>query len=180
MRCSGWSSLAISVCSAVALIVVAPAGAHVVAVRPYIATGSTAVLSLASPNERSEPMTGFKLTVPKGFVIEHVHAPAPWEATIAGSTVNWKGSALPAGATTDFAVQLEATAEPGPAQLDTEQLYPGGKVVRWPVAITVTPGAESPSQNLGLAAIVGLMGLLVLTAVVVLAWRRRTGSLQEK
>ena len=66
MRCSGWSSLAISVCSglAIALSLAAPASAHVVAVQPYIATGSTRVLILTSPNERSEPMTGFRLARP--------------------------------------------------------------------------------------------------------------------
>jgi hypothetical protein len=37
----------------------------------------------------------------------------------------------------------------------------------------VTPAAESPSENLALAGVVGLVGVLVVVAVAVLAWRRR-------
>ena len=182
MRCSGWSSLAISVCSAavVALFVAAPASAHVVATPSFIATGSSATLSLSAPNERDVPMTGFSVTVPDGFTIEHAHAAGPWTSTIAASTVNWTGGTLPAGAATEFGIQLAASGEPGPAELETEQRYPGGEVVRWRVPITVVPGAESPSQNLELAAIIGLMGLLIVAAVVLLVWRRRDRPLQER
>ena len=55
--------------------------------------------------------------------------------------------------------------------LETELLYDDGGVVRWPVPMTVTPAAESSSQNLALAAVVGLIGLLVVAAVAMLAWR---------
>jgi HAMP domain-containing protein len=44
----------------------------------------------------------------------------------------------------------------------------------------VVPAEESASQNLALAAVVGLIGLLVVGAVAMLAWRRRTEPLQEK
>ena len=65
--------------------------------------------------------------------------------------------------------------------LETELLYDDGGVVRWPVPITVLPPAEEASQDLALAAVVGLIGLLVVGAVAMLAWRRRTAStLQEK
>jgi hypothetical protein len=52
--------------------------------------------------------------------------------------------------------------------------------VSWPVAITVTPAEESPSQNLSLAGVIGLIGALLVVAIAMLAWRRRdngaTGS----
>ena len=38
--------------------------------------------------------------------------------------------------------------------------------------MTITPAAESPSQNLALAGVVGLIGLLVVAAIVMLARRR--------
>jgi hypothetical protein len=44
----------------------------------------------------------------------------------------------------------------------------------------VTPATEGSSQNLALAAVVGLIGVLVVAAVAMLAWRRREPSLQEK
>jgi nitrate reductase gamma subunit len=40
--------------------------------------------------------------------------------------------------------------------------------------MTVVPGNEENSQNLLLAAVVGVIGLLVVAAVALLAWRRRT------
>ena len=54
--------------------------------------------------------------------------------------------------------------------------YPDGGVVTWPVDFTITPAAESPSQNLALAGVVGLVGVLVVVAVAMLALRRRPSS----
>jgi hypothetical protein len=45
--------------------------------------------------------------------------------------------------------------------------------------MTVVPGNEN-SQNLALAGIVGLIGLLVVGGVAVLAWRRRTAGISPK
>ena len=59
--------------------------------------------------------------------------------------------------------------------LETELLYESDGVVRWPVPITVLPAEEGASQNLALAAVVGLIGVLVVGAVAMLAWRRRLG-----
>jgi hypothetical protein len=58
-------------------------------------------------------------------------------------------------------------------QLDAKQLYDDGNVVSWPVQITVLPAAESPRQNLALAGVVALIGLLMVVAIAMLAWRRR-------
>ena len=44
--------------------------------------------------------------------------------------------------------------------------------------MTVTPPEQSPSENLALAGVVGFIGVLVVGAIVLLAFRRRT--LQEK
>ena len=61
------------------------------------------------------------------------------------------------------------------------QSYDSGAVVRWPVAITVTPATESPSRNLALPGVLALIGVLAIVAIAMLAWRRRTSStLQEK
>ena len=44
--------------------------------------------------------------------------------------------------------------------------------MQWPVTLTITPPAKSPSQNLALAGVVGLIGLLVVAAIFMLARRR--------
>ena len=77
-------------------------------------------------------------------------------------------------------MQLKTPSEPAPVELVAELLYTGGDVVRWQVPLTVTPAEETPSENLALAAIVGLVGLVALAGVIALTWWRRGRSLQEK
>ena len=183
MRCSGWSSRAISACNAalaLGLVFAATTSAHVTASPPFIATGGSATLSLATPNERDVAMTGFSVTVPDGVEIERAHAATSWEAMITGATASWSGGSLAPGGETAFVIEVATESDPGTAELDAVQLYPKGGVVRWPVAITVLPAEDSPSQNLLLAGVVGLLGLLGVAAVAAVAWRRRVQSLQEK
>jgi hypothetical protein len=172
MRCSGWSSLAISVCSA--LVVAAPAAAHVVVSPSFLASESSESVSLEVPNERSDPMTSFTLTAPDGLVIEHAHAVAGWNGNVEDGAAIWTGGSLTAKATVTFGVTLKADVEPGTVTLGAKQGYDSGAVVEWPVSLTVTPAAESPSENFALAGVVGLIGVLVVVAVAVFAWRRRS------
>src|SRR5262249_51598001 len=172
-----WSSLAISVCSAVAVLVLAGrAAAHVVAVRPFIASESSQLVELEVPNERSAPMTSLIVKAPNGLVIHHTRQPKGWNGLADGATASFTGDALPGGKTATFGVYIKADVPPGTATLKAAQGYEGGAVVTWPVSLTVTPAAQTPSQNLELAAIVGLIGILVVAAIGMLAWRRRTTS----
>jgi uncharacterized protein YcnI len=179
MRCSGWSSLAISVCSALALTFAASARAHVVATPGFLPAGDSGTLNLMAPNERDEPMTGFAVMVPSEFLIVHAHPASGWEATVEGATASWTGGSLASRSEATFALELEAPTEPGPAVLEASQLYSGGDVVRWPVALTVVPAAETPSQNLGWMVVTGLLVLVALTGIGA-AIVRRARSLQEK
>ena len=174
MRCSGWSSLAISACSAATLMLPGPAAAHVVATPPFVASGSSESVTFSGPNERDDPMTAFALTVPAGLEIAHAHVVEGWDESIEGSTATWLGGPLEPQAEIDFGMTLEADVEPGVVQLEAEQRYPDGEVVAWPVSLTITPAGESPSQNLALVGVVALVGLLSLAAIAMLAWRRRS------
>jgi uncharacterized protein YcnI len=162
-----------------ALAFAAPASAHVIVAPPFLPAASKTTLSLTGPNERDEPMTGFAVSVPNGFRILAAHSPQGWRAAVEEKRAIWKGGSLAAGAEATFHVELEVPTSPGPVELETEQLYPGGEVVRWPIAMVVTPAGEA-SQHLGLALVVALVGLLVTVGLVVLAWWRRDRSLQEK
>jgi hypothetical protein len=71
-----------------------------------------------------------------------------------------------------FGATVRANTEPGVIRLTGEQRYDDGSVVTWPVDVTITPAEDSPSQNLALAGVVGLLGLLVVVAIAMLAWRR--------
>ena len=155
------------------LVATGSASAHVFPTPQFLPSQSTESVILDVPNERDEPMTGFVVTAPAGLEIEHAHPAEGWSEELDGSSARWTGGPLAALTTTKFGISLKATAEPGEVVLETELLYDSGAVVRWPVPITVLPAAESSSQNLALAAVVGLIGLLVVAAVGVLAWRRR-------
>ncbi|MGH3137167.1 MAG: hypothetical protein ACRDPV_11815 [Gaiellaceae bacterium] len=179
MRCSGWSSLAISVCSALALTLAGPAGAHVTVVPPFVSAGDSATLSLTVPNERETDMTGFAITFPGDFRIVEARSDGSWRSSVQGTTATWDGGRLAPKAAATFTFEIEGPAEPGPAVLEAAQRYPGGAIVRWPVALLVTPAAEGSSQNLGWALVIVLVGLVALTAIGVVVVRRAR-SLQEK
>jgi hypothetical protein len=173
MRCSGWSSLAISVCSAVSLLLAAPAAAHVVATPSFVASGSSESVTFSGPNERDAPMTAFLLTAPAGVEIAHAHEIEGWDESVDGSTATWLGGPLAPNEEIGFGVTLETDVEPGVVELQAVQRYRDGGEVSWPVALTITPADESPSQNLVLAGVVALIGVLCVGAVAMLAWRRR-------
>lgn len=179
MKFSGWSSLVISVCSA-ALVAAAPAAAHVVVTPPFVAAGDRAILSLTGPNERDEPMTGFRVVVPGDFGIVAGRSAGDWRPNVQAGSVSWQGGSLAAGDEAAFFVELEAPTAPGPATLTAEQLYPGDAVVSWAVDLTVTPARDAPSQNLVWAVVTAIVGFLVLTIFAAWIWRRRAGPLQER
>jgi uncharacterized protein YcnI len=164
---------------ALVLLFAAPASAHVVATPAFLPSESSRSISLAGPNERDDPMSGFRITAPSGLVIEHAHEVEGWTATFGDSTAEWTGGSLAPDSEQTFGITLEADAEPGVLELTAEQLYADGAVVSWPVAITVTPAEESPSQNLALAGVIGLIGALLVVAIAMLAWRRRSAPASQ-
>jgi uncharacterized protein YcnI len=174
MRCSGWSSLAISVFSA--LLFAGAAAAHVVANPTYLASQSLATITVEAPNERSAPMTGFTVTAPAGLVIHHASPVEGWTGAADGMSATWTGGSLRPKQTGYFGIALKADVDPGLVVLDAKQLYDDGGVVSWPVQITVLPAAKSPRQNLALAGVVGLIGVLTVVAVGMVAWRRRASA----
>jgi hypothetical protein len=147
--------------------------AHVVAQPAFIASGSSGSISFAGPNERDAPMTGFSLTVPAGLTIEHAHAVDGWTESVDGSVATWTGGTLAPDVEETFGATIEADAEPGVLRVTAEQRYADGGVVTWPVSLTITPAEDTPSQNLALAGVVGLLGVLLVVAIGTVAWRRR-------
>jgi hypothetical protein len=158
----------------VALLLAAPAAAHVVASPTFLPSMSSESISLEVPNERSDPMTSFTVTAPDGLEIEHAHAVEGWDGTVEDGAATWTGGSLAAKATATFGITLKADVDPGTATLQAKQGYDSGAIVDWPVALTVTPAEESPSENLALAGVVGLIGVLVVVAVAALVLRRRS------
>jgi len=168
--------LALVAAAALAALAAVPAAvAHVVPTPNFVESGTSGNVSFASPNERDKPMTAFVVSVPKDLEIVHAHGPDGWVAATHGPTATWTGGSLAPGKETTFGLLLRASGSPGNVTLQAQQRYADG-VVRWPLTLTITPAAQSPSQNLALAGVVGLIGLLVIAAIGALAWRRRADS----
>jgi hypothetical protein len=177
MRCSAWSSLAISVCSA--LLLSPPASAHIVPDPAFVQTGATEGISLNVHNDRRLAMEGFVVTVPEGLRVVDVESPDGWEGSSSDATARWTGSAPP-GQGTDFVVRLDVASAPGAIKLVASQFYPDGRTVDWPVGLTVVPGGEDASPTSWVWLVIGGAGLLVLAAVAVLAWRSRAQKRSAK
>ena len=180
MRCSGWSSLVISACSTLflALALVTPARAHVVARTPYLYASTASEVELEVPNERDAPMTGFHVTVPADFRIVSAEPNGDWLPEVTSTSVFWAAGVLPPHTQTTFRLTVEAPSGPGETSFTALQHYANGAIVQWPVTLTVLP-ADQPSEQLGRALVVGIAGLLVLAAIGFLAWRRRGTSPHE-
>jgi len=173
--------LAVVAAALIGLVAAGPASAHVVATPGFLPSGSSESITFSGLNERDEPMTGFTLSVPVGFEIEHAHEVTGWDESVADSSATWNGGPLATDTELGFGMTLKADVEPGVVELQAQQLYADGSVVSWPVALTITPATENSSQNLALIGVLALIGLLAVVAIAMLARRRRTSStLQEK
>jgi hypothetical protein len=162
------------------LVLGAAASAHMLPFPAHVLTGGTTVIELAGPNERNEPMTGLKVTVPTGLRVVAAQPNGEWTATVEGATATWSGDTLAPGKEASFVLEVEASRPPGSVRLGVDQLYANGKVARWPVALTVLPAAEESPANLRGALVVLVVGLLLAVALVVLIRRRYVRSLQER
>ena len=112
------------------------------------------------------------MKTPLGLVIHHANPVAGWTSPSTDATVRRGPAGRCAPSKERFAILLKADVDPGLVQLDAKQLYDDGNVVSWPVQITVLPAAKSPRQNLALAGVVALIGLLTIAAIFMLARRR--------
>jgi hypothetical protein len=124
-------------------------------------------------------MTAFELRVPSGLRVEAAAPADGWTSSATRKRATWSGGSLPAFANTTFSVRLAVRRAPGNVTLDAIERYRDGGRVFWPVTLVVVP-ADEPSEQLGVALVVGLVGLLGLTIVAAFLLRRAGRSLQEK
>ena len=97
MRFSGWSSLSISVSSvAAALVLAAPAGAHLSINPDTVRTGALVDLVFSVPNA-ADPSGIDQVTIsaPVNFVLDDGEAVPGWTQSRSGQTLTWKGGNIP-------------------------------------------------------------------------------------
>ena len=130
-------------------------------------------------------MTAFAMTVPGGFRIVEAKPVEGWHATVEGTKATWSGGSLAPGAELTFTLGIESPPDPGPVTIEAEQLYAGGAVARWPIALTVVPGgvyerAWIDDTLISPLLFFALVGLVILGLILFLVRRKRRRSLQEK
>ena len=165
--------------TSVALVLAPSVAAHVFPFPTYVATDATTEVELSVPNERRVAMTGFTLQVPEGLAVADAVAAEGWTSASTPTRALWTDGDLPPFTTVTFAVRLDVDRDPGTVVLDAVERYRDGERVRWPMSLVVTPPDEA-SQQLGLALIAGVVGLLALTIGAAYLWRRTGRSLQER
>ncbi len=182
MRCSAWSSLAISACSA--LVFAAPAAAHVTASPPWLSANGVTTVHLTGPNERDEPVTALEVTVPPGFRIVGAEPFDDWITEATEITATWRGGSLDPNDEATFTLDIEAPAKTGAIELEAVQRYPGGDKVTWPIELTVIPGHVFETEQLGdsmlLVVLVAFVLGLFVAGVTFLLIRLIRRSLQER
>jgi len=169
--------------AAVALALPALASAHVTVKPPFVEAGVATEISFAAPNERAPSATvGLSTTAPPGVEIVSAGAPAGWAATVAGSTVTWRGGRIEGARVVSFPVRVLARVRAGTYAFSSEQRYSDGGVVRWKASFSVLPaeGSAAPEQHPWGAVLAGVSGLVVIVASLVGVRLLRRRSLQDR
>ena len=94
----------------------------------------------------------------------------------------WTGGRIEGTDVVSFPLEVTARTEPGNQTFRAVQRYDDGESVRWEASLTVVPatGDDAPPQQLGRAVAAGTVGLAVIGLSLLLVWRLRRRSLQER
>ena len=153
--------------------VVAPSGSAHVRLEPdQIRAGSTGGLTVLAPSEHDAPMVEVKITLPHGSQVLDARN-VGWRTTVDASTVRWSRRRARADASESFSLVVRAPEAGGEHRLVATQRYGDGYLSRWQLSFTVSRG---PGQNLLAAAIVGLVGVPLVFAFVLVRARVRASE----
>lgn len=148
MRCKGWSSHAISVCSAAsaALLLAAPAAAHLSIVPPTVVKGQLVDLEFSVPNE--DDAYGYNhvtLGVPQAFDLDDAESKTGWSQSRTGQAVTWSGGNIPKGTYARFGIRGTAPNSPVTVLFNVLVGDRTGKSITYRVALGVE--AHPPHDN---------------------------------
>jgi uncharacterized protein YcnI len=163
MRCSGWSSLAISAFSA--LLFAAPAAAHLSVNPAQVQAGALVDLVFSVPNaEDARGVDQVTLRVPPGFQLDDAEAKPGWTQIRTGSTIVWRGGPIPRGQFARFGIRGTA---PGRATTVYFNVLAGDRTgsstpYRVPLAVSAHGAEDHGARSLGTAALVAALVAIVL------------------
>jgi uncharacterized protein YcnI len=168
---------------AVALVAVSAAAAHVTLSPAFVEAGVGSTILFETPNEREgRATTALRLEAPPGVELGAVAAPSGWVLALDDGVATWTGGRIEGTDVVSFPLEVTARTEPGNETFRAVQRYDDGESVPWEASVTVVPatGDDAPQQQLGRAVAAGAVGLAVIGLSLVVVWRLRRRSLQER
>ncbi len=154
MRCSGWSSLAISACSA--LVFAGTASAHLSLDPAQVTKGAAVDLVFSVPNE-DDPIGVEHVTlgIPADFELDDAETKPGWSQSRTGQAVTWSGGNIPKGQYATFSIRGTA---PKKAETVLFNVLVGdrkGKSITYRVGLQVAAHGQQDSgaRSLGRAAL---------------------------
>ena len=110
MKCSAWSSLVISVCSA--LVFAGAASAHLSIDPQRVSPGAEVDVVFSVPNEDDAVgVDHVTLGIPADFELDDAEAKSGWTQSRTGQAVTWSGGLIPKGQFARFAIRGTAPAK---------------------------------------------------------------------
>ena len=177
MRFSAWSSLAISVCSA--LVLAAPAGAHLSINPDTVRTGALVDLVFSVPNAADPAGIGqVTIKAPAAFVLDDGEAVAGWTQSRTGQTLTWKGGNIPLRQYARFGIRGTAPAQAGTVLFNVLVADRTGTSITYRVGIQAAGhgprdnGARSLGKAALIVAVIGAGLALVAMFVALYVWLR--------
>jgi uncharacterized protein YcnI len=163
MKSSAWLLLSISACSA--LVLAAPAAAHLSIDPAKVQTGQAVDLVFSVPNEDNAiGVDHVTLGIPQDFELDDVEAKPGWTQSRTGQAVTWSGGLIPKGTFARFTIRGTA---PGRVETVLFNVLVGdrtGKSITYRVGLDVTStlNQDKGARTLGKAALgVGILGAVL-------------------
>ena len=155
MKFSAWSSLSISVFSA--LLLAAPAGAHLSIDPARVQTREAVDLVFSVPNEDdSYGVDHVTLGIPGDFELDDAEAKPGWTQSRTGQAITWSGGNIPKGQFARFSIRGTAPAKAETVLFNVLVGDRTGKSITYRVGVDVVAHApqDAGARTLGKAALI--------------------------
>jgi uncharacterized protein YcnI len=166
MKCRRWSSLGISVCSALALA--APAVAAVEVSPQRIDPGQTARLVFWLANDGDAPITSVAIGIPTDFRLGEVESKGSWKTAVHARTASWDGGRIAPGQFAFFSVTVKAPTVEERAVFSILAGRSTGRTITYQAQVNVVPAQPMRDKSARLIATIALI-VAVVAALVALA-----------
>ena len=163
MRFSAWSSLSISVCSA--LVLAAPAAAHLSVNPSRIHTGELADVTFSIPNADNKiGIDHVTLGIPTDFQLDDAEAKPGWTQSRTGQAITWSGGLIPRHQFATFSIRGTAPAKVETVLFNVLVGDRTGRSITYRVGldITATSTEDNGARTLGKAA----LGVAIVAAIL--------------